>query len=123
MSEPELHRQDAPSMFLTPAEAGGKDASAAGMVRGKRAGRPWPEANPATPLNEWWLPVAAFFLAMAVGWLVFSGTAARLLEPGVTEFRELRKISAETPATFDPCDPAADTECVAESDRVVRLHP
>lgn len=70
------------------------------------------------PLDGPLLPVMAFFLAMAVGWLVFSGTAARLLEPaGVTELRNLRKISAAvTPARFDLCNSRTDTECVVDGD-------
>ena len=97
-------------MFLTAASESAQEA---------RASRAKPRMRtPAGVPNGVFLPVAAFFLAMAVGWLVFSGTAARLLQPaGVGELRDLRKISASgAPARSELCTPRADAECVADGD-------
>ena len=53
-------------------------------ARARRRAAPWnAPTTPVRRLDTGWLVAAAFFLSLSVGWLVFSGTAERLLRSEV----------------------------------------
>ena len=82
--------RDAPSMFLSQSEP--KDG-----VRAARGALIMPQPVVAQPLGTPWLVLLAFIVSMGIGWLTFSGTAAKWLAPAPNAElpSDLRRLPAD----------------------------